>query len=435
MHITRILTLLLLSVCFAILPINAEAVTFTVNSTVDAVDAVPGDESCATVGGECSLRAAIQEANALVGPDSIKLKAGLYMLTIEGRSENECLTGDLDITQDLTIIGKGMNSTFINANKLDRVFHIRGEISVTLSDLTVQNGLATENGDGDATRANGGGILNDARGVLTLQRVAISNNTAFTVPVQGEVDIVNGGGIYNVYSKLIITKSSLFNNAALGGMGLGGAIVNLGPKLTIKETKIYNNIVTARSGGFGGAIYTGGAGTSLTIRQSTISNNTVTGTGICVGGSIANESETLTITQSIISDNRVMGGGDDCLGGGFTVNGKAMITGSTISRNVARGPRAFGGAIRAWTGGIFDPELTVAGSTLSDNAALAEAGEGLGGGVCIEDGTLTIQSASKILRNFSSDAGGGIFHGGAATVDISGSSVAKNIPDNIYPPP
>ena len=114
MNITRMLTLLLLSVCFAVLPINAEAVTFTVNSTVDAVDAVPGDESCAMVGGECSLRAAIQEANALVGPDIIKLKTGLHMLTIVGASENDCATGDLDITEDLTIIGRGLKNTFIN---------------------------------------------------------------------------------------------------------------------------------------------------------------------------------------------------------------------------------------------------------------------------------------------------------------------------------
>jgi CSLREA domain-containing protein len=417
-------------------PVPVEAKTFTVNSTEDETDAVPGDGVCESAlgNGKCTLRAAIQEANWHDGRDTIKLNAGLYMLTIEGRAENECLTGDLDITQDLTIIGKGMNRTFINANKLDRVFHIRRELSVTLSDLTIQNGLATENGDGDTTRAYGGGIFNDASPWgLTLQRVTVSNNTAY---VPGQYEQVSGGGIFNVHSNLTIIKSSLFNNAALGGMGIGGAIANhYGPRLTIKESKIYNNIVWAPSGGFGGAIFTGGAGTSLTIRLSTISNNTVSGAGICVGGGIANEGETLTITQSIISDNRVTGGSGDSLGGGFTVNGKATITGSTISRNVARGPRALGGAIRAWTGGIFDPELTVTESTLSDNAALAEVGEGLGGGVCIEDGTLTVQSTSRIFWNFSSDAGGGIFHGGAATVDISGSTVSKNIPDNIYPPP
>ena len=38
--------------------------TFTVNSTADAVDATLGDGICATATGICTLRAAVQEANA-----------------------------------------------------------------------------------------------------------------------------------------------------------------------------------------------------------------------------------------------------------------------------------------------------------------------------------------------------------------------------------
>ena len=41
--------------------------TFNVDSTVDVVDANIGNGICATGGGACTLRAAIQEANAL-GP-------------------------------------------------------------------------------------------------------------------------------------------------------------------------------------------------------------------------------------------------------------------------------------------------------------------------------------------------------------------------------
>jgi CSLREA domain-containing protein len=52
------------------------AATFNVNSAVDAVDAVPGDGVCATAGGQCTLRAAVQEANALPGADTISLPAG-----------------------------------------------------------------------------------------------------------------------------------------------------------------------------------------------------------------------------------------------------------------------------------------------------------------------------------------------------------------------
>ena len=47
------------------------AVGFNVTATYDGTDLAPGDGSCSTLLSrqECTLRAAIQEANALAGPD------------------------------------------------------------------------------------------------------------------------------------------------------------------------------------------------------------------------------------------------------------------------------------------------------------------------------------------------------------------------------
>jgi len=50
---------------------HAPNATFTVNSSGDQSDVTPGDGICATPGGTCTLRAAIQEANALPGSDTI----------------------------------------------------------------------------------------------------------------------------------------------------------------------------------------------------------------------------------------------------------------------------------------------------------------------------------------------------------------------------
>ncbi|MFN8557150.1 MAG: CSLREA domain-containing protein [Dehalococcoidia bacterium] len=47
------------------------AAAFVVNDLGDAVDAAPGNGVCATAGAVCTLRAAIQEANAAAGPDTI----------------------------------------------------------------------------------------------------------------------------------------------------------------------------------------------------------------------------------------------------------------------------------------------------------------------------------------------------------------------------
>lgn len=58
-------------VCAFALPAVAAAEEFVVNSNDDQTDATPGDEFCVTEGGKCTLRAAIEEANALGGFNSV----------------------------------------------------------------------------------------------------------------------------------------------------------------------------------------------------------------------------------------------------------------------------------------------------------------------------------------------------------------------------
>ena len=80
--------------------------TFVVDSTADEPDATPGDGVCAsTPSGKCTLRAAIMEANALPGADSVVLPSGTYTTQIGGSTaygEDAGAKGDLDITDDLT---------------------------------------------------------------------------------------------------------------------------------------------------------------------------------------------------------------------------------------------------------------------------------------------------------------------------------------------
>jgi CSLREA domain-containing protein len=89
-----------------------------VNSTADAVDATPGNGVCATNGGVCTLRAAIQEANVRLGADTITLPAGQYILTLGGNGEDFGAAGDLDIKETLTINGQNASNTIISANQL-----------------------------------------------------------------------------------------------------------------------------------------------------------------------------------------------------------------------------------------------------------------------------------------------------------------------------
>ena len=71
-------SLIAFALMFAAVPSAAQAAnTFTVDSTVDTPDASLTDGRCRTADGTCSLRAAIQQANATVnqpdGPDRIVL--------------------------------------------------------------------------------------------------------------------------------------------------------------------------------------------------------------------------------------------------------------------------------------------------------------------------------------------------------------------------
>jgi CSLREA domain-containing protein len=128
----------LLGVLLIIAGSSAHAATFTVNSTTDAVDAAPGDSICATTGGDCTLRAAIEEANALAGSDSISLPAGIYPLTI----------AELRNTSVLTVSGDGPATTIIDGGRLHRVFVNPVGATLVVTGVTIRNGNTEEFGGG-----------------------------------------------------------------------------------------------------------------------------------------------------------------------------------------------------------------------------------------------------------------------------------------------
>ena len=133
----------------------ASAATISVTTTDDEIDASyatdcdPGNES------DCSLREAIELSNENEEDDTITLGAGTFTLTISGSSENDNQTGDLDIFDsdggslgyDLTITGDSQDTTIIDGNDLDRIFHFyTSKTTFTLADLTLTNGSVTDNG-------------------------------------------------------------------------------------------------------------------------------------------------------------------------------------------------------------------------------------------------------------------------------------------------
>ena len=179
----------------------AQALELTVTSTTDGVDARPGDGVCATSTGTCTLRAAIQETNAREGPDTIVLQPVTYRLTIEGVDEDDGATGDLDVTDALTIKGMGAQNTRIDGNKLDRVFDI---LAGTANAVHIEGVTIT-----------GGDVVDDGGGIQTSGTLTITNSS-----ITANFASVSGGGIITYGGMLTIIDSSITANAATDGGGI-----------------------------------------------------------------------------------------------------------------------------------------------------------------------------------------------------------------------
>lgn len=134
--------------------------TFAVTSFDDGVDANPGDGISDDGTGHSTLRSAIMETNATRGPDIIELDAGTYTLTRSGQGEDSAASGDLDIRDNLTIVGVGSDRTVIDANKIDGVLHVFNTASLTLMDLSIRGGSVL----GEREAGRGGGAVPFRRG-------------------------------------------------------------------------------------------------------------------------------------------------------------------------------------------------------------------------------------------------------------------------------
>jgi hypothetical protein len=302
------LTLMLSGVLFAF---PSSAAVFTVSSADDLPDLDPGNGVCVAyivfvppfyVIPFCTLRAAIQETNALSGSDVIQLQSSEYLLSQAGAGEDLAATGDLDITGPLSILGSGVGQTVINGNGLDRVFDIHaGASSVLLANLTI-NGGQTAPGGGDGT--GGGGVRN--RADLTLSTVQLQGNSAQSFGAD------QGGGVYN-QGNCTVGQSTVGSNTAR----LGGGIYNdAGGTLTMWADTIDHN-----SGNDGGGLYIRGVADLINVTVS--GNRAINGSG----GGVGNQGR-MRLLQATVTDNVAANGG-----AGIDNDGVATVSNTIVAKN------------------------------------------------------------------------------------------------------
>ena len=158
---------------------GAQAVEFALTTTADTLDSVPGDGLCANADGVCSLRAAVQETNALAGADRIVLPAGDFRLTRAGRAEDFAASGDLDVRDELAIVGSGVLATRIDGNAIDTVFELHAASGqVRIEALTIANGLHLSDCSGQPSCFGAGGIVVRESVALGLRHVTLREHRA-----------------------------------------------------------------------------------------------------------------------------------------------------------------------------------------------------------------------------------------------------------------
>lgn len=318
----------------------ARGATFTVDDAADLVDQTPGDGVCATVAASCTLRAAIQEANALPGPDTIgvdpNITSKIITLAIPGAGEDAAGTGDLDITDDVMIdlripLGKPgeFESIAIDGAHLDRVIHVLPGVTATIDGFAILNGAV---GAGE----NGGCILNEG----TLQ----TNGIVVQCTAGGD-----GGAVYNAGTATLFPR---FRDSTAGGRG--GGVANVGT--LVLERDLYDASIANDSAPSGGGIYN--AGTLTANALSVMQNHATVGAG---GGLLNDVGATAHLANLTIGANTATSGADgiENLGnvdlryvtlnahatlgltnddaGGATTSSKASVLGDACSGTVTSG--------------------------------------------------------------------------------------------------
>jgi hypothetical protein len=251
------------------------------------------------------------------------------------------------ITHDLEIEGNG---TVIDGTRQFQMFHAPETASITLHNLTLQNGW-TEN-PGGAVYTNSGNIL--------ITESSFFGNTASESEHTPPMD--RGGGALFAESGNISVRQSRFvgNSASQSGWRNGGAIGTETGSVEISQSLFMQN-----GGVRGGAIRVSDG--DLHIERSYFDSNRATD-----GGAIYQTSGDLVVEESLFVNNsaRPDGRGSAFSSAGHggaidTGSGHSTLTNNVFYQNVA----GWGGAIN-----IEGGDATLTGNTIVENRAIWDGG-------------------------------------------------------------
>ncbi len=248
----------------------------------------------------------------------------------------------------------GVSNVVVSGGNTNSIFIIGDGGDLTLSNMTLANGVST----------NGGAVYIFENGTATFNNCVFSNNLALGAVGISAIVNTNGAGSTNGTTNTVSGSNS--RNGSKAGPAFGGAIFNLGNVTALNCAFLTNSAIGGTGGdgadgndgntrggnggkgaaggaAFGGGIYTTGP---LLVVNTTFSGNAAEGGAGGAGGAGGSG-----LIAGVTGNGA--GGGSASGGGIYSTNSSALvvITNSTFANNLSSGGAgAVGGTSSAGTG-------------------------------------------------------------------------------------
>jgi len=331
----------------------AQAGTLTVTTLADA--------------GAGSLRAAIEQANAAPGADTIRFQNGL--------SGTITLTsGEIRIAEALSIEGPGVDRLTVAGTASNRIFLLDrsagSRMTVTLSGFTLADGHAFD----------GGAIYSEDEN-LVLRGMRFTGNVAAN----------RGGAIWMAEGDLTIEDSEMTGNAGNpNGQGTGGAV-----QFSAGTIRVVRSLIKQNSANFGGGMRISSPRANAIIEDSLFLENVANHTG---GGLDAGTMSTFRISRSAFVGNTAgqpLGGAIEYAGATDASAAAGVIENSTFSGNQSLHQAGAASALSLESGTLYLRNSTLAWNKTSPD--LAPMGDG--GTVHVASTSATLNVESTLFAN------------------------------------
>ena len=330
-----------------------------------------------------TLRWAITQANATAG--------GIYDAITFGVNGTITLTSALpQITQNLTVAGNGRTQTVISGSNAHRPFNIASTKSLTISDMTLQNGQLTN-----------GGLIFNGSGNLS------ATNMRFTGMSGGSAVFNNNNGSVSTLTNT--TFDSLYIGIA-GDYGSTPSALSLDDASYTNRTYVYSSVFSGNSYGISGQRF-------VKINNSQFSNNTQA--GALLGGlnrqqvtnSVFTSNGTGVYLSSWIPTSWAVGAGNQTVSGN-TFNGNT--TAIQFANNWNNGSSVYNGV----SANSFS---TATNNTFGAGATNTTAFSGSG---YVESGNTVIAPYFNLIQNLTATAN----ENGSATLTWTAPAASNTAP-------